>query len=127
MDAPGGNPQDDSIADLVGRLIDNGREVARSEVALYKAIARHRVARARKGLVLLVVAAVLGWFALVALVIGALLGLATLIGPLAAGAAIALLLGIGAFFAMRSGVAGVQALSGDKDEREALQRGETMA
>lgn len=126
MDAPGGNPQDDSIADLVGRLIDNGREVARTEIALYKAIGRHRAARARKGIVLLVAAGLLGWLALVSLLLGSLLGLATIIGPLGAGVAIALLLGGVAFFALRSGLAGVKALSGDEGEREALKRGETI-
>lgn len=126
MDAPFRNPQDETIPDLVSRLVDEGREVARAEVALYKAIARHRTTRAKSGIVALVVAAVLGWLAAHALLLGAVFGLATLIGPLGAGVAVAVLLGAGAFFMLRKGLAGVQALSGDEDEREALQRGETI-
>jgi hypothetical protein len=126
VDAPFHNPQDDTIPDLVTRLVDEGREVARAEVALYKAIAAHRTQRAKSGIVALVVAAVLGWLAAHALLLGAVFGLATLIGPLGAGVAVAVLLGAGAFFMLRKGLAGVQALSGDEDEREALKRGETI-
>lgn len=127
MDAPDGNPQDDSIAELVGRLIDEGRDVARAEVAVYKAIARRRAVMAKKGMVALVAATVLGWFAVTALVLGLVFGLATLIGPLAAGLAIAALLGVGAFVLLRFGLARMAALSGDEEERQALARGDTIS
>lgn len=127
MDAPTGNqPQDESIADLVGRLVDEGREVARAEVNLYKQIALRRSARAKSGLVAVVAAGLLGWFAAIALLIGGLLALATLVGPLAAGLILAVLLGGVAYLLLRKGLKGLQALSGDEEEREALERGETI-
>lgn len=126
MHGPAGNPQEDSIADLVGRLVDEGREVARAEVNLYKQIALHRSAKAKSGLVLLVAAGILAWFAGLALTFGLVLALATLIGPLAAGLALALVMGVAAWFLLRKGLAGMKALSGDEEERAALQRGEAL-
>lgn len=126
MDAPVRNPQEDSIADLVGRLLDEGREVARAEVNLYKQITLRRSARAKSGLVMLVAAGILGWFAGLALTFGLVLALATLIGPLASGLALALVMGIAAWFLLQKGLAGMKALSGDEEERSALQRGEAV-
>ena len=126
MDAPRTNPQDESIADLVGRLIDEGRDVARAEVNLYKQIARRRSAKAKTGLVQLGAAGLLAWFAGHALVFGLVLALATLIGPLASGLVLAGLMGGVAFVLLRKGLAGVRALSGDEEERQALERGETI-
>lgn len=123
MDAPVRNPQEDSIADLVGRLLDEGREVARAEVNLYRQIALRRSARAKSGLVMLVAAGILGWFAGLALTFGLVLALATLIGPLAAGLALALVMGVAAYLLLRKGLEGMKALSGDEEERMALQRG----
>lgn len=126
MDAPVRNPEEDSIAELVGKLIDEGREVARTEVALYKQIARRRSAKAKSGLVFVAAAGMLGLLAGIGLVVGLILSLATLIGPLLATLAIVALLGVAAWFLLRSGLKGLQALSGDEEERNALQRGETI-
>ena len=126
MHGPVDTPQEDSIADLVGRLVDEGREVARAEVNLYKQIALRRSARAKSGLVLLVAAGLLAWFAGLALTFGLVLALATLIGPLAAGLALALVMGVAAWFLLQKGLAGMKALSGDEEERSALQRGEAL-
>jgi hypothetical protein len=126
LDAPAGTPQEESIADLVGRLIDDGRDVARAEVNLYKQIALRRSARAKSGFVQLVTAAILGWFAGLALTFGLVLALASLIGPLAAGLVLAVAMGAAAWFLLRKGLAGLKALSGDEEERQALGRGETV-
>lgn len=126
MDSPGSTPQEESIAELVGRLVDNGRDVARAEIGVYKAIARHRIGRARTGLVALVAAGILAWFALTALVFGLVLGLAIHVGPFAAGAVLATLLALGAWVLLRYGLAGVRALGGDEEERQALRKGETV-
>jgi len=126
LHGPVDTPQEDSIADLVGRLVDEGREVARAEVNLYKQIALRRSARAKSGLVLLVAAGLLAWFAGLALTFGLVLALATLIGPLAAGLALALVMGVAAWFLLQKGLAGMKALSGDEEERAALQRGEAL-
>ncbi|MGZ8336872.1 MAG: phage holin family protein [Allosphingosinicella sp.] len=126
MDAPAPGPQEESIGDLVGRLIEDGRDYARSEVELLKRIARHRAGRARNGLILLGVGAVLLLSSLTALLLGLVLGLAVLIGPVLAGLAIAVLLaGIG-YALVRVGLTGLRALAGDEEERQALSRGETV-
>ena len=127
MDAPVGTPHEDSIADLVGRLIEDGRDVARAEANLYKQIALRRAARAKAGAVALVAAALLFWFAAIALVFGLVLGLAIYVGPLAAGGILAVLLGIGGYVLLRYGLKGLQALSGDEEERAALKKGEAGA
>ncbi len=126
MDAPVRNPQDESIADLVGKLIDEGREVARTEVALYKQIALRRSAMAKGGLILVVAAGLIALLAGIGLVVGLILALATLIGPLAATLAIVLLMGAAAFFLLKKGLKGLAALSGDEEERAALERGEKI-
>ena len=124
MATPAHDPRDESIADLVNRLIEDGRSYARAEIDLLKQIARHRAGRARTGLVLVTAGAVLGLSALTALVLGLVLGLATLIGPLAAGLVVTAVLAGIAFLLVRFGLAGLRALSGDEEERQAVARGE---
>jgi Putative Actinobacterial Holin-X, holin superfamily III len=127
LDAPAHDPREESIGDLVGRLIEDGRSYARAEVDLLKRIARHRANRARNGLILLAAGAILLFSSLTALILGLVLGLATLIGPLLAGIAVALLLaGIG-YGLVRYGLAGLKALGGDEEEEQAVKRGETAA
>jgi predicted phage tail protein len=124
LDAPVRDPQQESIGELVSRLIDEAREVARTEVDLYRQIALRRSAKAKSGLVQLVAAGVLAWFAGLALTFGAVLALATLIGPLAAGLGLALAMAGLAYMLLRKGLAGMKALSGDEEERAAIERGE---
>lgn len=126
MDAEFRNPQEEGIADLVGRLIDEGREVARTEVNLYKQIALRRSAKAKSGLVLVVAAGLIALLAGIGLVVGLIMALATLIGPLAATLALVLLMGVAAFFLLKKGLTGLAALSGDEEERAALDRGEKI-
>ena len=126
MDAPVRDPEEDSIADLVGRLIEDGKRVARAEVDVYRQIALHRASRAKSGMIALVAAGLLLWFAGIALIFGLVLGLAVHIGPLAAGAILAAVLAIGGYLLLRYGLNKMQALSGDEEERAALSRGETV-
>ena len=124
MDAPAQEPEEESIGDLIGRLVEDGRAYARAELEVLKQIARHRAARARNGLIMLVAGGVLLLTSLIALVLGLVLGLAALIGPVLAGLAIAALLaGIG-YGLIRFGLGGLRALAGDEEERQALTRGE---
>ena len=126
MDAPVHDPREDSIGDLVSRLIEDGRTYARAEVDLLKQIARHRAGRARTGLIVLVAGAVLGLSSLTALVLGLVLGLAALTGPLLAGIIVAAALaGIG-YMLVRFGLNGLRALGGDEEEKKAVMRGETL-
>ena len=123
MDVPTQDPREDSIADLVTRLIEDGRTYAQAEIDLMKQIARHRAARARTGLILLVAGAVLGLTALTALVVGLVMALATLVGPLAAGLIVAAALAGTGYLLVRYGLAGLSALSGDEEERRAIANG----
>ena len=126
MDAPAQEPEEESIGDLFGRLVDDGRAYARAELDVLRQIARHRAARARNGLIMLAVGGVLLLTSLIALVLGLVLGLATLIGPVLAGLAIAAALaGIG-YGLIRYGTSGLRALGGDEEERHALARGEQI-
>jgi len=126
LHGPAQDPRDDSIGDLVGRLVEDGREYARTEIGLYKQIARYRAGRARNGLILLAAGAVLGLSALTALILGFVLGLANLIGPVLAGIAVALVLAGGGYMLVRIGIGGLGALSGDEEEKQAIARGETL-
>lgn len=125
MDGPAGDPHEESIGDLVGRLADDARAYARAEVALVKQIARHRAGKAKTGLILLGAGILVLLCALIALMFGLVLGLATLIGPLGAGLAVAALLGAVGYGLVRHGASGLRALGGDEEERAALQRGES--
>lgn len=125
MEAPAQDPREESIGDLFGRLIEDGRHYARAEVDLLKRIARHRAGRARNGLIALAAGGVLLFSALIALILGLVLGLAHVIGPVLAGLAIAAVLaGIG-YGLIRVGLTGLRALGGDEEERQALTRGES--
>jgi hypothetical protein len=126
LQGPATDPRDEPIGDLVGRLIEDGREYARAEIGLYRQIARYRAGRARNGLILLSAGAVLALSALTALIVGFVLGLATLIGPVLAGIAVAAILAGAGFLLVRVGVGGLGALSGDEDEKQAISRGETL-
>jgi hypothetical protein len=124
LDGPAGDPQEESIGELVGRLIEDGRAYAEAEVELYKAIAIHRGVRARRALVALAI----GWFllfaAMTALVIAAMVSLSQAVGPLLAGILVGVpLAGIGYLLA-HVGWAGIKGLGRDLPERDALERGE---
>ena len=126
MQGPATDPRDEPIGDLVGRLIEDGRDYARAEIGLYRQIARYRAGRARNGLILLSAGAVLALSALTALIVGFVLGLATLIGPVLAGVVVAAILAGAGFLLVRVGVGGLGALSGDEEEKQAIARGETL-
>lgn len=124
MELPGQDPREESIGDLFGRLIEDGRAYARAEVDLLKEIARHRAGRARAGLILLAGGGLLLIGAYLALLLGLVHGLATLIGPLGAGLAVAAVLAGSGYLLIRYGLAGLRALAGDEEEAEAVRRGE---
>ncbi len=126
MHGPATDPGDEPIGDLVGRLIEDGREYARAEIGLYRQIARYRAGRARNGIILLSAGAVLALSALTALIVGFVLGLANVIGPVLAGIAVAAVLAGGGYVLVRIGISGLGALSGDEEEKQAIARGETL-
>lgn len=125
MEGPAGDPREESIGDLVNRLVDDARAYAKAEVEVVRQIARHRAGKAKTGLILLVVGAVLLVSSLTALLLGLVLGLAIWIGPVASGLVIAAILAGGGYLLVRSGLSGLHALAGDDEERAAIKRGET--
>ena len=109
MEAPAGDPREESIGDLIGRLV--------------KAIAEYRAQRAGRALALLAGGVFLGLSAATALVVGAVLGLAQYMSPFLAGLLVALILaGIG-YALVAVGLKGMKGLGRDKAEQEALDRG----
>ena len=125
--ADAGEPRDESIGELLGRLADDGRAYVKAELGVYRAIAARRAARARSGLISLAIGAVLLISSITALLLGLVLWLATLIGPLLAGLAVTAVLVLVGFILVRIGVSALKALGGDEAEREALSRGDDQA
>lgn len=123
--SPASDPREETIADLVSRLVADGRAYARAELDLVKQIARHRTEKAKGGAIKLGAGVTLLLCALTAFVLACVLGLATLIGPFAAGLVVAAIFaGIG-YLLLRSGLAGVSALGGDEEEKAALAHADT--
>jgi hypothetical protein len=125
--ADAGDPKEESIGTLLGRLADDGRAYVKAEIGVYKAIAARRAARAKAGLIALAAGAVLLIASVTALLFGLVLWLATLIGPLLAGLVVAAALILTGFILMRMGISGLRALGGDEAERDALTRGDDQA
>jgi hypothetical protein len=92
---------DESIPTLVGRLVDESRQLAAAEVALYKAKLGERVAAYKGAAIFFGAAGVLGLCGFIALLVGLILSLATLIGPgLATLAVVIVVFGIAGILAM---------------------------
>jgi cell division protein FtsW (lipid II flippase) len=72
---------DDSIPNLVGRLIDDGEEFVRAELKLYRARALARLDSARNAIILVVIALSLAQAVIVAALVGALILLRPEVGP----------------------------------------------
>jgi uncharacterized membrane protein YccC len=125
--ADAGDPKDESIGALIGRLAEDGRAFVKAEVSVYKAIAARRMARARNGMIALAIGAVLLICSITALLFGLVLWLATLIGPLLAGLAVAAGLILVGVVLVQIGIGGLKALGGDDAERDALARGDDQA
>lgn len=123
---PASDPRDESIGELVSRLVEDGRAYARAEIDLVKQIARHRASKAKSGAMLLGIGITLLLCSLTALVLALVLGLATLIGPFGAGMVVFLVLAIAGGLLARSGAKGLAALGGDDDEKAALAKAEAQ-
>jgi hypothetical protein len=123
LDAPAGEPRDESIGALIARLVEDGRSYAEAELEVLKEIAGHRAVRARRALVALAA----GWFLLVAamtaLMIGMVSGLAQHMSPFLAGLAVALPVAAAGYGLVSFGWTGVKGLGRDKAEAEAIARG----
>jgi len=80
--------QDDSVATLVGQLVEDGRGLAKAEIALAKAKVGARVGMYKTAVILFAVAGTFAFAALLALLVGLIMTLATLVGPGLATAAV---------------------------------------
>lgn len=117
---------EETIGDLVGRLVEDGRDYAKAEFELYRAIAEYRALRARRAVVMLAI----GWFLLIAamsaLTIGAMIALSLTIGPLLAGLAVFVPLALIGYLLAHFGWAGMRGLGRDPAEAEAIERGSRL-
>ncbi|WP_254604984.1 phage holin family protein [Sphingomonas bacterium] len=82
--------EDESLASLVGRTIEDARAVVSAEIALYKARAGERITAYKGAVTFFAIAGVLALCGFIALLVGLILSLATLIGPGLATAAVVL-------------------------------------
>lgn len=80
---------EEGIGTLFSRLIDEGRELVRAEINLYRQITLNRLLRSRAAVVLAVAAVLLAQGAVTALLIGFVLGLAQWLGPVGSGLVVA--------------------------------------
>lgn len=120
------HPSDNSIKDLFSQLVDDGRNLVKAEVGLYKQVALYRAGKAKIGLAALVAGGLLAYAALIAALVGFVIGLADLIGPVAGGLVVLAVCGVIAFLLFRFGASKMAALSGDEEERAALAAGERV-
>lgn len=118
------NPVDSSIGDLFHQLVDDGRNVVKAEVNLYKQIGLYRAGKAKSGVIAFVAGGLLAFAALIAFMVGLVMGLADLIGPVAGGFVVLAVTGVIALLLFRYGAAKMSALSGDPEEKAALSAGE---
>jgi Ni/Fe-hydrogenase subunit HybB-like protein len=123
LDGPEEDPREESIGELFGRLVEDGRSYAEAELALIKAIAQYRAQRAGRALAALGAGAVLLLSAVTALVIGLVLGLSHYMSPFLAGLLVAALLAGGGWLLVRNGLAGMKGLGRDKAEQQAIDEG----
>lgn len=127
MDARVQHPTESSIGDLFGQLVDDGKNLVRAEVDLYKQVALYRAGKAKSGVAALVAGGLLAYAGLIALLVGLVLGLAPLVGPVLGGLIVFAVAGIVGFLLFRYGTSKMASLSGDPEEKAALAAGERVA
>lgn len=87
MLAPG--PQsDEGIGTLFARLIDEGRDLVRAEVELYRQITLNRLLRSRLAVALAITAVLLAQASVTALLVGLVIFMAFWLGPIGGGLAV---------------------------------------
>lgn len=82
---------EEGLATLVGRAVEDTRGLVSAEIELYKARFGERAAAYKSAVVFFAIAGVLGLAALIALLVGLIITLATLVGP---GFATAIVVGV---------------------------------
>jgi hypothetical protein len=123
LDGPAADPQEESIGELFGRLVEDGRAYAEAELKLARVIAEYRAQRAGRALGLLAGGLLLALSAMTALVVGAVLGLAQYMSPFLAGLLVAAILAGLGYALAAAGLKGMKGLGRDQAEQAALERG----
>ena len=73
--------QEESIGELLGRLVEDGKGYARAEIGYYRTLVTSKLGDAKAGVAMGAVALVLVLSAIGALLVGLILTLETLVGP----------------------------------------------
>ena len=123
MTAPVEDAADTSIAELFHQLVDDGGNVVRAEINLYKQVARYRIAKARGAIAALLIGGLLFFAALIVLLVMVALALAFEIGPVGAGLVVAAATSLIGGLLVRYGIGTIAVLGGDEGERTALRKG----
>lgn len=89
MSEQGTEPDRHSFAGLVGRMAEDGQRLVRAEVALYRAIALHRLALSRGAIAMLAAALLILLSALIMLLVMIAIALSERFGALGAGLVVA--------------------------------------
>jgi uncharacterized membrane protein len=118
------DPSETSIGELFHQLVDDSRQVIRTEIDFYREIALYRANKAKAGLAALAVGGVLFLAALIVLILMLAEGLAIQIGPVAAGLVVAGVVALIGYGLVRYGTRRLAVLAGDEEERKAISQAE---
>lgn len=72
---------EESIGELIGRLVEDGKGFARAEIDYYRTLAATKAGEARAGMILGIAALVIALCSVTALLVGLILSLMPLVGP----------------------------------------------
>lgn len=108
--------EEEGVTTLMGRLVDDSRNLVSAEIALYRAKVGERASAYKSAAIFFGAAAVLALAALIALLVGLIMSLATLIGPLGATAVVVVVVFL---------IAGVLGLIGRGKLRQPVATGRT--
>ena len=115
---PGPDQERDSIGELLGRLVEEGRALVKAELALFRTDFYRRIARARSGALLLLIGAIMGQAAAVTLLVTLSRVLEPWLGRLGGSAASVVLGLVIAVLAIRNGVRKLIMVVEDYEEKD---------
>lgn len=118
MDARTQPAPDLSIGELFKQLTDDGANLVRAELNLYRQTAFRRVVRAKGAVAAIVAGALIANAALAALLVGLVMALAHYVGPVASGFVIAGVAGALGYFLIAKGIAKIAAQSREADQKD---------
>lgn len=123
MPQQGDDNGDPSIGELLQQLVDDGKNAARAELMLVRAVVRYRIGEAKNGALAMAASLILGLASVIVMLMMLAQGLALYIGPVGAGLVVCSGSAIIAFVLMKFGIRRLAILAGSEEEDKALQRG----